>query len=419
MLMRSVTVAAGILAAPAAHAFLIPPSVSESDVQIADAIEAIPAIAEGRAIELECPGCPILVKGEHGHGIQIQTHRPNHLELSFSVESRPDGDHLMVNDFELYPAADPFQGPLMAPQAFDKDDKRRKHHGEHGDDEEHHHKKRPHHRRPELQPQRLGFAASIGSGRKDADGEFELVEVELQILGVGMLPVVDGIPSVKVNLIKEPSGKLLMTTIEKIATQNAKGDNEAEECTNMWCAWMAAARERMAKFRKMHGSGGCHGKAKEGMGMHPPPPPPPMDGHHPHHHHDGPHHHDQPEFVQGDERMPPPPHELTWGRLLKNITWHILLPVAIGVIAGIAVSLIGMAVGTVIVSLWRFFVRRKSSSSHRRHSRRHSCHKASHREVAVVAEEKTGLMAVDETADLPPPPPPYEDAEDTKKPTEV
>ncbi|KAK4229964.1 hypothetical protein QBC38DRAFT_70200 [Podospora fimiseda] len=413
MLIKSVTVAAGLLAVPAAHAFLIPPSLSETDVKIADALDTLPAVAKSQAIELECPGCPILLKDKHGHDIQIHTHRPNHLELVFSIDSRPDGDHLMVNDFELYPSADPLQAPLMAPQVFDKDETRHKHHDEHDDDGEHHRKKRPHHRRPEPQPQRLGFAASIGSsGYGTPDGTFSSVQVDLQILGVGTFPVGNDIPSVKVNLM-ESSGKLVMSTVEKIAPENTKEDNEAEQCTNVWCAWMAAARERMAKFRKMHGLGGCHGKG--GMGMDHSAPPA-MDGHHAHNHHEN---HGQPEFIQGDEHMPTPPtHELTWGRLLKNITWHILLPVAIGVIAGIAISLIGMAVGTVIVSLWRFFVRRKSCSS-RRHSRRHTCHKASHGEVAVVAEEKAGLMAVDETEDFPPPPPAYDEAEDVKKPAQV
>ncbi|KAK4162496.1 hypothetical protein QBC43DRAFT_302001 [Cladorrhinum sp. PSN259] len=415
MLMKSVTAAAGLLAAPAAHAFLIPPQLSESDLQIADAIEAIPAIAVTQAVELECPGCPIMVKGENGHGVQIQTHRPNHLELTFSIESRPDGDHLMVNEFELYPSADPFQGPLMAPQVFDKDETH-KHHAGH-DEEEHHQKKRPHHRRPEPQPQRLGFGLVTGGvGTSDANGGLELVDVYLQILEVGMYSFIDDIPGVKVKLIKEPTGKLLMTTVEKSAPQNSNGDDKAEDCTNMWCAWMAAARERMAQFRKAHGMGGCHGKMKDGMGTHPTPPPLPFDGEHPPHHHDGPHHHGHPELVQGNEPMPP--RELTWGRLLKNITWHILLPVLAGVVAGVSVGLIGMAVGTVIVSLWRFFVRRKPSSSHHRHSRRHSCHKVSHREVAIVAEEKAGLMAAEETEDLPPPPA-YEDADITKKPAEV
>lgn len=78
-------------------------------------------------------------------------------------------------------------------------------------------------------------------------------------------------------------------------------------------------------------------------------------------------------------------------------------------------SRIGMAVGTAIVSLWRFCFRRKSSST-RRHSRRHSCHKNSHKEVAIVADEKAGLLAADEVDDLPPA---YEDEDNAKKPADL
>jgi len=414
MLMKSLTVAVGLLA-PAVHTFLIPPQLSESDVQIAETIEAVPSIADKQVINLECPGCPILVAGEDGSLHQMQTHRPTHLELTFSIDHGPDGDRLLLNNYiEMYPKAQRLRTPRIhtpftVPQAFDKDDKRDQHHGEHDDE---HHKKHPHHGRPDPLPQRLSFGFGVGAGHKDAEGAFELIEINFAVQRLGRdFTFAGNNPSVKLNLIKESSGKLLMAKIENTTPQTPVYGPE-EECSTVYCSWLAAAREKVEKLRKMKGFG-CHGHMKGGEGAPPPPPHHGVDGHHPHHSHDGPHHHSRPAFIQGDERVPP--RELTWGRLLKNITRHILLPVFIGIIAGVSVSLIGMAVGTAVVSLWRFFFRRKSSST-RRHSRRHSCHKASHKEAAIVADEKAGLMAVDEVEDLPPA---YKDDDDVKKPAEA
>ncbi len=67
-----------------------------------------------------------------------------------------------------------------------------------------------------------------------------------------------------------------------------------------------------------------------------------------------------------------------------------------------------MAVGTLIVSLWRTFVRRPSSHHH--HRRHHS---KSVKKEAAVAEEKVGLVENQENEDLPPA---YvDDVDDVKK----
>ncbi|KAK0661585.1 hypothetical protein QBC41DRAFT_330356 [Cercophora samala] len=410
MLMKSLSLAAaGLLAAPAAHAFLIPAEISESDLKIVQEVEfAEPKIAEVQPIDLECPGCPLNIKGRFGQDIQIKTERPNHLELLFSIEHRPEGgDRLLVNNFELYPFADPFSSSLIAPQVLDDDTAVERRHDHHGGGEEEGHRRGKHHRRPKPQAQRLGFGLHVSPVQKDTDGKFELIEVELQVIEVGYT-FVDNIPKVKVNLVKDQDGKLLMTTVEKSTPESIvevpEEDKPAAECNTAICQLMAAAHEKMEQLRKMR-LPGCHGGNKEGMGMRP-------AFHHgePHgeHHHGGHHGHSEPR--PGHMAM----REHSWGKLFKNITSHILLPVLIGIVAGVAVSLIGMAVGTVIVAMWRFF--RKPTHTSRRHSRRHSLHKASHKE-AVVAEEKSGLLAAEEEEQDAPPA--YRDAETTTtKPAE-
>lgn len=49
-----------------------------------------------------------------------------------------------------------------------------------------------------------------------------------------------------------------------------------------------------------------------------------------------------------------------------------------------------MVVGTVVVSVWRFFFRRNSTTHARR--RRHSLRKAARQEEAAYSDEKAGLM---------------------------
>jgi len=327
MLLKPLTVAAGLLAVPAAQAFLIPPEVSDADIQIANTIESIGSqVADSQVVNVECPGCPISVQGKRGKNIQLKIDRPSHLELAFSIDHLSDHDRLLVNGFEMYPSGDPLHETLSAPQVVDRREKDKRHYREH----DHHddgHRKRPHHLAP--QPQRLGFGLHVGPSKKDTDGQFELVEVELQIIEVGVA-FIDGIPSVKVKLIKDGEGRLLMSQIEKSEPKFLDHPNgDAKECTTMLCKWLAIAREKLKGFK---GFGHCHGM-KGGMNPHGageaphghPHPQPPQ----PHHPHD-----------PAAGHWPPAPYqERRWGKLFKYIAAHILLPVLIGIVAGVSVSL--------------------------------------------------------------------------------
>ncbi|KAK3310750.1 uncharacterized protein B0T15DRAFT_547546 [Chaetomium strumarium] len=394
MLLKPLTVAAGLLAVPAAHAFLIPPEVSDADVQVANTIENIASqVAENQVVNVECPRCPILVNGRRGRPVQLKIHRPSHLELTFSVDRQPDHDRLLVNGFELYPSSDPLGEALVAPQVIDgkrRETRRHREHDQH-DGKPRAHRKRPH--RLEPQPQRLGYGLRVGPAKKDADGQFELIEVDLQILEVGVT-FIDGIPGIRVKLIQDGEGRLLMSQIEKSEPKNLLESPKGgpEECTTAMCKWLAIAREKLKNLKPFKH---CHGPhVKGGMGHddsdgvpHP----------YPHHQH-GPH----------AGHWAAPYHEHRWGKLFKHIASHILLPVLVGIFAGVSISLIGMAVGTVIVSLWRIFFRRKTQHGHRRrHSRRHSQLKAASKEAAFD-EENASLM---EHRD---PPPSYQEEEAAK-----
>ncbi|KAK5654359.1 hypothetical protein OQA88_7268 [Cercophora sp. LCS_1] len=381
------SVAASLLAT-SANAFLLPPNITPADVQIVDSVAlTTPASAQTQKINLNCPGCPVTITGPRG--TRIIPDKPNHLELDFSISNEEGADRLLLNGFELHPNPDILRTTLTAKQVPDwKPHFWGKHHGpHHGDGKEvegHHGPWGGHHgpfghgpegsspegwpRFLKIEDAPLGFAMHTNPiARTDEESQLEMVEVELQIIEVGSA-FVKGIPEVRIKLIKDAEGRLMIGKIE--AEQKTSEDSQAEECKTALCRWAKA----------FFGSTGrpCHGKGKESVAA-----------------------------PQGGEEQTWEPREHSWGMLFKNIASHILLPVAIGIVAGVSVSLIGMVVGTVIVSLWRTFVRPARRHHHRRHHSGHS-HKAARKE-AVVSEEKASLMEDQEA------PPAYE-AEDNKKP---
>ncbi|KAK0729736.1 hypothetical protein B0H67DRAFT_596063 [Lasiosphaeris hirsuta] len=419
MLLKPLSLAAGLLAA-SANAFLVPPEVTSPDVEIASSINtAALKAAEAQVIKIDCPGCPVVFSGRHGPP-RVKTDKANHLELSFTIDQQPEFDRLLLNGFELYPTADPFNEVLAVPQVLDRKKARKvdkaaveKRHGpggpwggppfgkggpfggkaspwgngpwgkggpwgKNGGPNGHPHWK--------PQPQPLGFGLQVSPVVKDAESQMELVSIDLQIIEIGTV-FVDGIPGVHIELIKDPSGHLLIGKIETGAEPTLLEVEKQDECTTLLCKWLAMVQDRIQGIKS---GKPCHGAQEDSSAPSPDQamPQEPESGndwHKMHHHH-------------------------SWGMLFKNIASHILLPVLIGIAAGVSVSLVGMVVGTLIVSLWRAFFRRPG----RHHRRHHSHHKSSavHKETAVVEEEKSGLMGHQD------PPPSYE-ADDVKKAADV
>jgi hypothetical protein len=310
MLLKPLTLAAGLLAAlPATQAFLVPPEVSDADIQVANTIEGIGSqVAETRVVDVDCPGCPVMVTGRRGRPIQLKIDRPSHLEFTFSIDHQPNHDRLLVNGFELYPSSNLLRDTLSAPQVVDREDKEKRHHRK-----PEHYRNHPHLVDHQPQAQRLGFGLQVGPAKKDADGQFELVEIELQIIEVGYT-FIDGIANLKVNLIKDAEGRLIMSQVAKGEPKKLLDGPKGGDCTSTMCKWLAAAREKLKKFK---GFGNCHGASKGGKK-------PVAEPHHPH---------------RPDGHWRAPHQERRWSRLFMYIGSHILLPVLIGVVAGVTVSL--------------------------------------------------------------------------------
>jgi len=355
MQLKPLSVAASLLAVTAtSKAFLIPPEVSANDIEISNALafakQADASADTTKTVNLECPGCSLLVRGK-GHHMVYMKGVANHLEMNFAIDHQTDADRLLVNGFELYPVPDLFHEILWAPQyADDEKDvteaikKKLKHHGKHdGDDEdEHHHRKsRRHwhkeHRHDKLR-QHLGFSLQTLPAIKNQDGQLELIELDLQIIEVAG-DFVNGIPNLRIKLVKtsgsddEPS-KLWIASVDKTDSQTNKQqenapsplDGQEEECATMMCKWLAIMKDKFSKFKP---GTGCHkpaffapGGMSKGIGET-----------------------EQTEAPQMEEPSRPPfphhryHHRHSWGQLFRNIVSHILLPVAIGIIAGVSVSL--------------------------------------------------------------------------------
>lgn len=384
MLLRPFIAATGLAAA--ANAFLLPPELSKTDIEIIEAIPAVDAVwnaqnqAKAQTVNIECAGCPPVFQNHHGKPKKHHKQHPSHLELDFSI----DESRLMVNGFELYPNSDPFTNVLVAPQIAEH--KNKKHHNKHHKDDEHntkalksHHKFRPHDKKPKAVEQQLGFSLQIQPTQTN-DDVLDLIIVDLQIIEVGSI-FVDSLPNVRVHLIKSPENELLIAKIEQTASSQS---NNGEECTTILCKWRAIIAAQLAKM-KMQGCAGMLGHKA---------------GHSGHH---GQHHGQNPGQMSHRHR-----HQHGWALLFRKLTSHIILPVLVGIVAGVTVSILGMLVGTILVGLWRKVVRGQSffpshtcrrfgRSTHRHH------HKAPQQEAAL-AEEKSALMAAQEDDELPPPP---------------
>ncbi|KAI6085286.1 hypothetical protein F4821DRAFT_152751 [Hypoxylon rubiginosum] len=374
MQLTSIITAAGLAAST--NAILLPPDVSASDNDIISTLPVpvevdinLPKAAETQNLKLKCPGCPVRIP-HHGEA-KIVNDIPSHLELDFTIEPSDGVDRLLVNNFELYPNADPFRNSLVAAVRPDVVSRKQS--------------KRPTHFKGP-QPQNihsLGFGMQTTPVAKSEEDSLELVMVELDIIEVGDI-FIDGIPNVQVKLVKTPSGKLMMGEVETIESSMRNPMDKQEECATLICKWKAVIMQKLASLR-LHK--GCGGRPAHVKGTHD--------------HVKGQGHHGRPHHASDDGEhrgQRPGSHQKNWGLLFKNIASHILLPVAVGILAGVAASILGMMVGTLVVFLWRLAFRRGGSRRSHRHGRHH---KASHQE-AVVEDEKSGLMTGEEDVEAPP-----------------
>ncbi|KAL6874877.1 hypothetical protein J3F83DRAFT_728963 [Trichoderma novae-zelandiae] len=258
----------------------------------------------------------------------------------------------MVNGFELYPHADPWRDDLVAEvvRAGGAANERT-----------------------------LGYSLAVLPRAKDEEQQLELVDVKLRVIEVGHR-FVDDIPLVKIGLIKAPGGEIVIADMQLMAVPEMP-------CNSMWCRAKSALK----------GFGGCHKKMHKGphrdeAGAE--------EGHHPHHHEHKPHRHQRPHHAPEEEWNS----QRDWRRLVMSVASHIVLPVLMGITAGVGVAFFAMFLCSVVYRLSMLVrggaPRRSWCPHHRRNATR----------FLSAQEEKMGLMEAEEAQDTSPAPAPEDQA---------
>ncbi|KAK0105123.1 hypothetical protein ONS95_004515 [Cadophora gregata] len=355
--------------------FLIPPEISSADTDVIKTLPFEDAVGmEGRVMEINCPGCPVLTAfNDKTSSVQAESI----LQLNFSLSHQDGPDKLLLNGVQIYPV-DPtsqsFMEPLTASQMIK------------GADDTWQYASNP----------KLGYSLAIGRQATSPQDQLDLLAVHLEIVEVAD-KFIKGLPTVDLQILETPSGKLMLGNSGITAPANLSNPTDDDrECTTLLCKWRVIVADRLAALKK-----GC-GSKRPSPEVRPVFVPKPHHSKHPHNKHPG---HGRPR-PHGSHR--PWRHHHRHGslsRFIRGIVFHVLVPVLIGVMVGITASLIGMVVGHIVVFTWRMLFRRGQNKTR----------------YAEVMQEEADEESEDESKgflEAQGPPPQYEDAVVEKKDAE-
>ncbi|KAI1433284.1 hypothetical protein GGR50DRAFT_696286 [Xylaria sp. CBS 124048] len=370
--------AAGVGLLATARALLIVPNIPVPDEVVTtlpvpaaevDTNAALMAESKSWTLNLDCPGCPL-------YGRAHRTEVPSHLKLDFSIQSTEGTDRLTVNGYELYPNPDPIHNAFTAPVLPEIPSRRI------GSPRFRGGLKRPQKSQP------LGFAMGSQTVTTGDDDDLELIVIEIQIFEVGSI-FVEGVPRARVNLVKTLSGQLGIGSVETIGSSEDLTD-EKKECSTQLCKWKALFSEKLlSAFSGM----GCRGRRPGSS--------------HSDAHANG-MNHDQAQYPHYKG------HKDRILRVLIAIATHVVLPVSLGLLAGISVGIVITTIIAFSAMLWSALFRRSDRPSC--FNRQCLYEAAREEEVEDGADvEKAGLLDNQEeqggevTA-----PPPYEEEKKTE-----
>ncbi|KAE8348785.1 hypothetical protein BDV28DRAFT_77771 [Aspergillus coremiiformis] len=341
----------GSAAVLGANAFLVVPEVEvepvASEAEFASLHPVETHASQQQRVDLLCTECPFREVTENGKvswtdGFQTA------LSLNFSIE---DG-FLLANGHQIFPPPPPTIITAVQRRLSD---------GEESD------------------PIPLGYAVEMLPLPSPPEEPVDLVAVRFTVLDLDSHPV--PLNTVAINLIHDHKGNLYMvkTDIEdntpnRVSWRQCRGKPMCLRrlLFNRIRALFAAAKARMLGIMgtKPH-CGRPRPSHHDGMGPEGVPFSSEAEGHmgrpgHSHHHlHHG--------------------HHGNWERTVSRVVRFIVIPAALGVLAGLAASAVGMLIGQVVVFLWQRY---------RRSDRQESLEQG-------TTSEKQGLMT-ETTDDLPP-----------------
>lgn len=291
-------------------AFLIPPQISKADTDIISTLPfEIAAEGVGKIVDLKCNGCPVPAVNMNGNLITLQ-HVESTLQLNYTVEQNVNqADRLLLNGVSIYPPNMASIEPFKASQKFSKD--------------------QPFETQENV---RLGYEMSLRPIKKDK-ADLELIAVDIHIFEVAD-KFIDGIDSVELQMIKTPSGKLMIASCVKKPSKSATPMiTDGKDCTSMICKWQSLLAAKLAHLKPLKGCGKGKIAGHKSQGR-----PHPHSGR-PHGQHHGGHRHHR--------------HLFRFKHMLRGFAFHILLPISVGLAAGLFASAVGMVFGHLIVITWR------------------------------------------------------------------
>ncbi|KAJ4331232.1 hypothetical protein N0V95_009919 [Ascochyta clinopodiicola] len=314
----------------AANAVLIPPSMTTAELGGDKALETLAINPFKRTLAVECPGCAVATLD--GETLKWTKNAGNAFLLDFEVG--PLEDALEIDGVQLYPptfaiASQPFYVTQINPKSEDA-----------------------------LRLRVTGYTFHFNTAETVSEEGLELLPMTFEITSIESVPMHP--PSVTVNLLKDPTGRLMIASFDAMKTIEATPIEQEKECKQwpLLCKMRGAMADRIEKLKHMgKGRPGCH-KRPHGMhrpnGHHNPMAEETLEGkpphrfrpggqHRPHHHmeHNG-HHHQH-------------GHHHRMQMFLRRAFFTILVPILIGIFAGTLTYLIGMALGCLIaVSIAKF-----------------------------------------------------------------
>ncbi|KAJ4295074.1 hypothetical protein N0V90_007082 [Kalmusia sp. IMI 367209] len=310
--MLSRTLGLALVAAGAANAILIPPSVSAAELDLGDdmAME-IAASSSPRSVALDCATCEFATK--EGNGYAWTQRNGNSFMLDFEVG--PQEDSLTIDGVQLYPPtfgyfSQPFRVSQVNPD---------------GDD---------------LPLRVTGYSFRYNSAETVSEAGIELIPMTFRITSIEGKPVDP--PSLTINLLKDTNGRLMIASFQTAKGVEAGFDDQDKECKEwpLLCKWRGIMADRINGLKSSMGKAGCHKHKGNPMAEET------VDGKPPHRFRPG-HPHHRPHQMGGHRHHSHHRHH-RFHMMFRRAFMTVLIPILIGVFAGTLTYLIGMALGCLI-----------------------------------------------------------------------
>jgi hypothetical protein len=308
----------------AANAVLIPPSMTAAELGDDNALETLAINPFKRVVAVECPGCPVATLDDKS--LTWEKDAGNAFLLDFQVGPREDT--LEVDGVQLYPptfaiASQPFYVSQINTKAEES-----------------------------LRLRVTGYTFHFNTAETVSEAGVELLPMTFQITSVESKPM--NPPTVTINLLKDPSGRLMIASFDAKQTLEATPAEQDKECKQwpLLCKWKGIMADRIESLKHMgKGRPGCH-KRPHGMqrphGHHNPMEDETFQGRPPHRFRPGGHHRPPPHHMEHNGHHRHHGHHHQVHMFLRRAFFTVLVPILIGIFAGTLTYLLGMALGCLI-----------------------------------------------------------------------